>query len=67
MEQKVNELRELAQRQAEQAKRLSVPGEMDAAQRNLTLALDLREEALAKIATARARRRWEGRASRRAR
>jgi hypothetical protein len=49
-EQKVNELREVAQRQAEQAKRLSVPGEMGAAQHNLTLALDLREEALAKIA-----------------
>ncbi len=50
VEQKVNELREVAQRQAEQAKRLSVPGELDAAQRNFTLVLNLREEALAKIA-----------------
>ncbi|HEV3322568.1 MAG TPA: hypothetical protein VG147_10335 [Solirubrobacteraceae bacterium] len=50
VEQKVNELREAAQRQAEQAKRLSVPSELDAAQRNFTLVLNLREEALAKIA-----------------
>ena len=50
VEQKVNELREVAQRQAEQAKRMSVPGEMEAAQRNFTLVFDLREEALAKIA-----------------
>jgi hypothetical protein len=51
VETKVNELREVAQKQAEQAKRLSVPSEMQAAQRNFTLALDLREEALGKIAT----------------
>jgi hypothetical protein len=51
VELKVNELREAAQRQAEQAKRLSVPGEVQAAQRDFTLALNLREEALAKIAT----------------
>jgi hypothetical protein len=50
VEQKVNELREVAQHQAEQAKRLSVPGELDAAQRYFTLVLNLREEALAKIA-----------------
>jgi hypothetical protein len=50
VEQKVNELREGAQKQAEQAKRLSVPGELEAAQRNFTLVLDLREEALTKIA-----------------
>ncbi len=50
VEQKVNELREVAQHQAEQAKRLSVPGELDAAQHNFTLTLNLREEALAKIA-----------------
>jgi hypothetical protein len=50
VEQKVNELREVAQRQAEQAKRLSVPSELEAAQRYFTLALNLREEALAKIA-----------------
>jgi hypothetical protein len=48
--QKVSELRKLAQQQSEQAKRLSVPGELQDAQRNLTLALDLRAEALAKIA-----------------
>jgi hypothetical protein len=50
VEAKINGLREEAQRQAERAKRLSVPGEMAGAQRNLTLVLDLREEALAKIA-----------------
>jgi hypothetical protein len=50
VEAKVNELRETAQKQAAQAKRLSVPGEMEGAQRNFTLVLDLREEALAKIA-----------------
>ncbi len=50
VEQKVNELREVAQHQAEQAKRLSVPSELDAAQRYFTLTLNLREEALAKIA-----------------
>jgi hypothetical protein len=50
VELKVNELRKVAQGQAEQAKRLNVPGELEAAQRNLTLVLDLREEALAKIA-----------------
>jgi hypothetical protein len=47
---KVDELRTLAQRQAEQGKHLSVPGEMQDAQRNFTLALDLRAEALGKIA-----------------
>jgi hypothetical protein len=50
VEQKVNELRDVAQRQAEQAKRLSVPSELGAAQRYFTLSLNLREEALAKIA-----------------
>jgi hypothetical protein len=50
VQQKVDELREVAQKQAEHAKRLSVPSEMQAAQRSLTLALDLREEALGKIA-----------------
>jgi hypothetical protein len=47
---KVNALRETAQQQAEHAKHLSVPSELDGAQRNLTLVLNLREEALAKIA-----------------
>jgi hypothetical protein len=50
VEQKINELRDVAQHQAEQAKRLSVPGEMGAAQHNFTLVLNLREEALGKIA-----------------
>lgn len=50
VEQKVNELRGVAQRQAAQARHLSVPGGMEAAQHNLTLVLDLREEALGKIA-----------------
>lgn len=51
VELKIDELRKLAQSQAEQAKRLSVPGEMNAAQHNLTLVLNLRAEALAKIAS----------------
>jgi hypothetical protein len=42
--------RVLAQEQAGRARGLSVPGEMDGAQRYLTLVLDLREEGLAKIA-----------------
>jgi hypothetical protein len=50
VELKVNQLRETAQQQADRAKGLSVPGEMQAAQRNLTLALNLRAEGLAKIA-----------------
>jgi hypothetical protein len=43
--------RVLAQEQAARARSLSVPGEMDDAQRYLTLVLNLREEGLAKIAT----------------
>ena len=50
VEGQVNQLRGQAQSQAARAKSLSVPGEMQAAQRNLTLVLDLRAEALAKIA-----------------
>ncbi|HWX45511.1 MAG TPA: hypothetical protein VNY52_09340 [Solirubrobacteraceae bacterium] len=50
VELKVNQLRETAQQQATHAKGLSVPGEMQAAQRNLSLTLDLRAEALVKIA-----------------
>ncbi len=50
VEQKVNQLRGVAQSQAGQARRLSVPGGMEAAQHNLTLVLNLREEALGKIA-----------------
>ncbi len=50
VEEEVNQLRLLAQTQAAHAQALSVPGEMQGAQRNLLLALDLRSEALAKIA-----------------
>jgi hypothetical protein len=50
VEAQVNQLRMTAQSQAAHAKGLSVPGEMQDAQRNLTLVLDLRAEALAKIA-----------------
>ncbi len=50
VEEQVDQLRAQAQSQAAQARALSVPGAMAAAQRNLTLVLDLREEALAKIA-----------------
>ncbi len=50
VEGQINQLRMQAQSQAAHAKGLSVPGGMEAAQRNLTLALDLRAEALAKIA-----------------
>jgi len=46
----VNGLREQAKELASQAKGLSAPGEMAAAQRNLALAFDLRSEGLAKIA-----------------
>jgi hypothetical protein len=46
----VDQLRLVAQSQASHAKSLSVPGEMEAAQRNLLLALDLRAEGLTKIA-----------------
>jgi len=46
----VNALRGQAQEEEEQAKGLKAPGEMEAAQRNLTLVMDLRAEALTKIA-----------------
>jgi hypothetical protein len=46
----VDQLRMLAQQQAEHAKGLSVPGEMTAAQRNLLLALNMRVEGLTKTA-----------------
>jgi hypothetical protein len=51
VEQQVDEQRRQAQELAERAKGLSVPGEMTAAQRNLLLALDLRVEGLAKVAS----------------
>jgi hypothetical protein len=47
----LNQLHLEALQQASRAKGLSVPSEMDAAQRNLLLALDLRAEAVAKIAS----------------
>jgi len=50
VEEEVNQLRLLAQTQAQHAQDMSVPSEMQSAQRNLLLALDLRSEALAKIA-----------------
>jgi hypothetical protein len=46
----IDQLRALAQTQAASAKALSVPGSMDAPQRDLLLALDLRAEGLTKIA-----------------
>jgi hypothetical protein len=50
VEVQINQLRLEAQNQAAHAKSLSVPGEVEAAQRALLLALDLRAEGLAKIA-----------------
>jgi hypothetical protein len=47
----VNQLRVRAQQQGRQARDLSVPGQMAAAQRNLVLALDLRSDAVGKIAS----------------
>ncbi|HEX3693599.1 MAG TPA: hypothetical protein VHU13_09665 [Solirubrobacteraceae bacterium] len=48
--QRVDEYRLLAQQQLEQAQKLSVPGEMTAAQRDFLLTLDLRREGLQKLA-----------------
>jgi hypothetical protein len=50
VEVQINQLRLEAQDQAAHAKSLSAPGEVEAAQRDLLLALDLRAEGLAKIA-----------------
>lgn len=47
--QRVDEGRATAEQQAEQAKRLSVPGSMTTAQRNFLLALDMRVEGLSKL------------------
>jgi hypothetical protein len=49
VETQVNQLHLEAQKQATQANGLSVPGEMDSAQRNLLLALDLRAEGVEKV------------------
>lgn len=48
--QRVNEYRLIAQQQAEQAQKLSVPGSMTGAQRNFLQTLDLRVEGLQKLA-----------------
>ncbi len=50
VETQVDQLHLEAQKQANQAKGLSVPGEMDSAQRDLLLALDLRSEGVEKVA-----------------
>jgi hypothetical protein len=47
----VDQLRRLAQEQAERAQGLSVPSQMTSAQRNLLLALNMRVEGLTKIAS----------------
>ena len=47
----VNQLRVRAQQQAERARKIDTPGDMESAQTNLLLALDLRAEAVAKIAS----------------
>ena len=51
VEEQVDQLHLEAQKQATQAKGLSVPAEMDAAQRDLLLALDLRSEGVEKVAS----------------
>lgn len=51
VDEKVDELRQQAQAQAQHAQSLSTPGEMRDAQRNLLLAMHLRSEGLAKIAS----------------
>jgi hypothetical protein len=50
VEEQINQLRLQAQTQAQHGQALSVPGEMQGAQRNLLLAFNLRSEGLAKIA-----------------
>jgi hypothetical protein len=50
VETQVDQLHLEAEKQATQAKGLSVPGEMDSAQRDLLLALDLRSEGVEKVA-----------------
>ena len=49
VEQKVDELHSEAESQAQRAKGLSVPGEMEGAQRNLLLAMNLRSEGVMKV------------------
>lgn len=50
VDQQINELHSTAQQLVDRAREMSVPGEMSEAQRNLLLALELRAEAVAKIA-----------------
>lgn len=50
VDQPINELHTTAQRMVEHAREMSVPGEMAEAQRNLLLALEMRAEAVEKIA-----------------
>lgn len=50
VETQINQLHLEAEKQAALARGLSVPGEMDAAQRNLLIALDLRAEGVEKVA-----------------
>jgi hypothetical protein len=50
VETQVNQLHLEAEKQATEAKGLSIPGEMDSAQRDLLLALDLRAEGVEKVA-----------------
>jgi hypothetical protein len=51
VEVQVDQLRRVAQEQAERAKGFSTPSQMTAAQRDLLLALNLREEGVAKVAS----------------
>ncbi len=66
VETQVNQLHLEAEKQATEAKGLSVPGEMNSAQRDLLLALDLRAEGVEKVANL-LRTALGGQASRRAR
>ena len=50
VEEQVNQLHLEAEKQASRAKGLSVPGEMNGAQQNLLLAMDLRAEGVEKVA-----------------
>jgi hypothetical protein len=50
VEEQVNQLHLEAQKQAERARGLSVPGEMSGAQQNLLLTMDLRAEGVEKVA-----------------
>jgi hypothetical protein len=50
VEEQVNQLHLEAQKQAERARGLSVPGEMSGAQQNLLLSMDLRAEGVEKVA-----------------